>query len=225
MIQSVKRTLEILEFISANGNLVRLNDVAQALSLNKTTTHNFIKSLKELGYLEQDNLSPRYRITSKIQQLHPIEVSHVELKNKMRPLLEQLTQESGETAYLAVQLGSYFRYELKCEPERRVKISLELGKEWEMKQTAIGNVFMAHSHYLKERIGSDDPTFLNKLIRILDQGYALDYEEYEPELTCIAVPVMANQKVIAVVGLSGPAYRFNEEKMLFWANRLSSLLD
>lgn len=65
MIQSVKRTFDILEYIATNGNTVRLNDIAQALGLQKTTVHNFLAGLKELGYVEQDELTPRYRITSK----------------------------------------------------------------------------------------------------------------------------------------------------------------
>ena len=64
MIQSVKRVFEILEYISQNGNLVRLSDIANALQIQKTTAHNFLNSLKELGYVEQDELSPRYRLTS-----------------------------------------------------------------------------------------------------------------------------------------------------------------
>ncbi|RZK13157.1 MAG: MarR family transcriptional regulator, partial [Flavobacterium sp.] len=57
MIQSLKRTFDILEYIATNGNLVRVNDISQALGLQKTTVHNFLTSLKELGYVEQDELT------------------------------------------------------------------------------------------------------------------------------------------------------------------------
>ena len=47
MIQSVKRAFDILEYITQNGNLVRLNDIASALELQNTTVHNFLNTLKE----------------------------------------------------------------------------------------------------------------------------------------------------------------------------------
>lgn len=65
MIESVKRTVEIMQYIAQNGNQVRLKDVAEHLQIGKTTAHHFLKSLLELGYLEQDELSPRYRLRIK----------------------------------------------------------------------------------------------------------------------------------------------------------------
>ncbi|QHS58536.1 helix-turn-helix domain-containing protein [Chitinophaga agri] len=48
MIQLVRRTMEILQYIAQNGNNVRLQDITQSLQLEKTTVHNFLKSLIEL---------------------------------------------------------------------------------------------------------------------------------------------------------------------------------
>lgn len=152
MIQSVKRTFDILEYIATNGNTVRLNDIAQALGLQKTTVHNFLAGLKELGYIEQDELTPRYRITSKIRHLDFSDIPYQKLRADLRPVMEKLTAESGETSFMAIQMGSYFRYEWKCEPNRSLRISLELGKEFEMKHTAIGKVFMAYSPHLSNSI-------------------------------------------------------------------------
>lgn len=219
MIQSVKRVFEILEYISQNGNLVRLNDIADALQLQKTTVHNFLNTLKELGYVEQDELSPRYRLTSKLQDLYvPVSTIPI-LKNKLRPALEQITKQTGETSYLSVQMGTFFRHELISEPKRSVRISLELNKDFGMLKTAIGKVFMANSTHLQNVLLENLPEaeklkLVSELKQISKMNYALDFEEFEPDLNCVAIPIKEQQRVVAVLGVSGPAFRFGKEEML-----------
>jgi IclR family KDG regulon transcriptional repressor len=229
MIQSLKRTFDILEYIATNGNLVRVNDISQALGLQKTTVHNFLTSLKELGYVEQDELTPRYRITSKVHQLDFSDIPYYELRNNLKPIVERLTAESNETSFMAIQMGSYFRYEWKCEPNRSLRISLELGKEFEMRHTAIGKVFMAYSPHLSNIIhkGLSENEIIaqdSKMKEILDRGYALDLEEYEKELNCIALPYFYKNRIISVIGLSGPAHRFGEKEMEKMAALFKTLL-
>ncbi|MBC9795817.1 IclR family transcriptional regulator [Sinomicrobium weinanense] len=226
MIQSVKRTFDILEYIAANGNLVRLNDIAAAVNLRNTTVHNFLNTLKELGYVEQDELSPRYRITPKISHLYLPEKSLYQLKKELKPVLEKLSNETGETTYLAIQLGSYYRHELKCEPSRCVRISLELGREEKMKHTAIGKVFMAYSPHLSAVMWQEmDRQEIKKLQKelntILSNGYALDLEEFEEDLNCVAVPYLSKGRILAVICVAGPAFRFSKEKMIQTAEKIN----
>ena len=112
MNQSVKKTFQILEYIASNGNFVRLNDVARALDLKKNTVHGFLDTLKQLGYLEQDDISPRYKISPKIEGLYVPSFSVNELKQELRPLLEKISNLTKESSYLAVQIGSYYRHEI-----------------------------------------------------------------------------------------------------------------
>ncbi|PKK36723.1 hypothetical protein BWI96_10095 [Siphonobacter sp. SORGH_AS_0500] len=229
MIQSVKRTFEILNYIAANGNLVRLNDIAEAVGLQNTTVHNFLNTLKELGYVEQDERSPRYRITPKISELYLPDKSLYQIKRELKPLIEKLSADTDETAYLAVQLGSHFRYEYKCEPNKSVRISLELGREFEMKHTAIGKVFMAYSPhlsrvFLEEMYDGNMAAFQEELMGIRKNGYALDFEEYEKELNCVAMPYLCKGRILAVIGVAGPTYRFHQEEMIKTCERIKILL-
>lgn len=219
MIQSVKRAFEILEYIADNGNMVRLNDVAQAMNLNKTTVHNFLDTLKQLGYLEQDELSPRYRITSKIQCLQAPDIALEIIKTELRPILEQITAATKESSYLAIQMGSHYRHELKCEPNRAVRITLTMGRNFEMSSTAIGKVFLTYSKHLqtnqlKYKGEMHYKAIMEEIEIIGSRGYALDVQEYDPDLNCVAVPLFYQRKIIAVLCVSGPSYRFKEPQFL-----------
>lgn len=215
MIQSVKKTFQILEYIAANGNFVRVNDVAKSLGLEKTTAYGFINSLKQLGYLEQDEISPRYRITSKLECLYSPSFSVFELKTELRPLLEKLTSITGESSYLAIQMGTYYRHELKCEPNRAIRISLNLGKDYEMITTAIGKAFLAYSEHLQKGLlnsenSANNDRLVQEIQEIKDCGYALDIQAYDPDINCVAAPIFFKGKAIAVLCLSGPSFRFKE---------------
>ena len=218
MIKSVERTMEILFYIAQNGNSVRLQDLSQHLQIEKTTIHHFLKSLVELGYLQQDDLSPRYQLTDKIRMLIPPEISTHLLKQQYKPILQKITEQTGETSYLSIQMGSYVRHELKCDPERNVRISLELGKEFMVLNSAIGNVFMAYSEHLKNHIAKSLPPkeakqLDNTLISVINNGYAEDFERLEKELNCIALPIFEQKRIVAAIGVSGPAFRFGKSEM------------
>lgn len=230
MIQSVKRAFDILDYIATNGNQVRLNDIAAAVGLQKTTVHNFLNTLKMLGYVGQDELSPRYFVTAKISELYVAEKPLYVLKKELLPVLEQLSAETKETAYLAIQMGSYFRYELKSEPAGCIRISLELGREHEMKHTAVGQVFMAYSPHLPAvlRQGMGDEEALAQqavLDDVVKNGYALDLEYYARDLHCVAVPYLHKGRILAVIVVAGPAFRFPKEALAKTAGRIKRLLE
>lgn len=226
MIQSVKRTFQILEYIAANGNFVRVNDVAKALELEKTTAYGFINSLKQLGYLEQDEISPRYRITSKLECLYSPSFSLFQLKTELRPVLEKLTSLTGESSYLAVQMGAYYRHELKCEPNRAVKITLNMGKDYEMTTTAIGKSFLTYSEHLQKNLLKSEKSdaLIQEIAEIKHGGYALDVQAYDPDLNCVATPIFFNGKVIAVLCVSGPSFRFKEPEFKVALREIHNLL-
>lgn len=218
MILSVKKTLDILEFIAQNGNNVRLTDISTALNMQKTTAANFLKTLCMLGYVEQDKLTPRYRLTHKMHLLMAPGTDIFALKKKLKPKLEQIMRATGETTYLSVQMGTYFRHELKCEPNKPVRISLELGRDLALLHSATGKIFMAHSVHLQETLLRDldeqtADTVKERLKLVIKNGYADDFEEHERELNCVALPVFENKRLVATVGISGPAFRFGRNEI------------
>lgn len=229
MIQSVKKAMLIMEYVAQNGNNVRLQDIVDSLGMEKTTAHNFLKTLLELGYMEQDQHSPRYRLSAQMYMLMPPTLSVHTLKQRFRPILEKITELTGETSYLTVQLGTYMRHELKCDPNRSVRISLELGKELDIMNSALGNVFMAYSEYLRNTLlRNESATQLSvwddRLGKVLSKGYAEDFERLEKELNCIAVPVLEQNRLVAAIGVSGPSYRFQAKEMQQAAEIVTSFL-
>lgn len=229
MIQSVEKLFLIMDYMVQNGNRVRIQDIASGLDMKKSTVHNFVKTLVQMGYADQEELSTRYYLTGKMHHLIPTEYSTATLKTDYRPIVEKITELTGETAYLTIQLGSYMRHELKSDPKRSVRISLEVGKEMDVMNSALGNVFMAHSPSLTKQlmvnlIEPEQIKLQKQLDNVIEKGYAEDYERLEKEMNCVAVPIYSNNKLLAAIGISGPSYRFGTKEMQQGIHIIQSLL-
>ncbi|GEJ43608.1 IclR family transcriptional regulator [Chryseobacterium sp. ON_d1] len=225
MIESVRKALLILEYVAQNGNNVRLQDVANSLDMKKNTVHSFFKTFTELGYMEKNDGTPRYRINSNIKNLIPPSADVFKLKQYFRPILKKITEKTGETSYLTVQKGSSICHELICEPDRNVKISLEPGKDTHLKNSALGNIFITYSMHLKkmvsgENCSKEDLRLLNEKIAFIQQnGFAIETEQFKKGQNCIAVPIFEGMRLVAAIGISGSSDTFNQHEM-FKAVRL-----
>ncbi|KPH14759.1 IclR family transcriptional regulator C-terminal domain-containing protein [Chryseobacterium sp. ERMR1:04] len=124
-------------------------------------------------------------------------------------------------------MGYYYRHELKCEPNRAVKITLNMGRDYEMKTTAIGKSFLAYSEHLQHNLSNskdEQCALISELINIKQIGYSLDIQAYDPDLNCVAMPIFFKNKVIGVLCVSGPSYRFKQEQFIETLKIMNRLL-
>lgn len=78
-----------------------------------------------------------------------------------------------------------------------------------MTATAIGKCFLAYSEHLqrsiRKRYTSEDFAVIEREMMTINQrGYALDVEDYEPDLNCVAIPIFLKRRPVAVLCVSGP---------------------
>lgn len=131
MIQSLERAfmiLEVLDAASLKNNGLGAQAISDAVGLKFPTAHNIIKSLVELGYVEQDQNTKRYRLSAKCRQLgrngNPKEL----LLKAGTPVMESLAREFDETALLTMLLPDQ-RREVVAESlsSQELKVSSKLG--------------------------------------------------------------------------------------------------
>ena len=67
-IQVADRLLGAVEYLAAHGPS-GLIEIARALDLNKSTTHRILRSLHYLGYVEQDETTGKYQLTSRLETI------------------------------------------------------------------------------------------------------------------------------------------------------------
>jgi IclR family transcriptional regulator, acetate operon repressor len=141
------------------------------------------------------------------------------LRALARPHLEAVTDEVGETANLLVLEGRVAVYVDQVQGSRGVQVHREVGRALPLHATASGKVLLAHRPDWRELVGPAPERFtkttitdLSKLERELRgvrrRGYAVEAEENEAGVRCVAGPVLcAPRQVAATISVSAPTQR------------------
>lgn len=228
IVQSVDRALDILESFEYNEEELGVTELSHKLKLHKNNVFRLLATLEVRGYIEQDKKSGNYRLGIKTFEIANVFLHHLGLRRQARPILEELVNRCNETAYLAVLDGSDVIYVLMHETSQTVRIMPRLGRRLPVHATAAGKAHLAFEsadrlalifkdrplRKLTDKTITDPEAFREHLREVARVGFAVDNEEFEPDVRCIAAPVKDySHKVVASVGLSGPVSRLSLERI------------
>ena len=221
-IQSVFRALKIMEYIATHENFISLTEISKGMELSKSTTFGLIATLEQYGYMQQDPLTGKYGLGLKTFELGQAYISRLDLREIALPEIKKLALQYQETVHLAVLFGEDVVYIDKVDGSRSIGIRSRIGGRNPAYCTGVGKVLLSGLSSQKieqtyagktlQKYTNNTTTDLAELINQTQQvyktGYALDMEEFELGLRCIAAPIKDNKGiVIAAISLSGPANR------------------
>lgn len=228
LVQSLDRALSLLEEIAASGGEVGITELSNRVELHKSTVHRLLNTLVCKGFVEQNPETGDYKLGMKILELAGGIFNELEIREQARPYLKELRDTVGETAHLVIRDGEQGVYIDKVESSQAIRMHSQIGRRIPLHSTAVGKVLLADLDRDKlekmfepgrlkrytEHTVTDWEKFLGELQRVAGQGYAVDNEEYEPAVRCIAAPVKNHTgQVAAAISVSGPVFRLNVEKI------------
>ena len=221
-IQSLARGLVILDILSQSQVGASITELAEILGVDKGSASRLMSTLAKHGYSEKDPLTRRYYLGSQIIRLSERLLARMPLREIAKPFLRQLMERTGECSHLAVLAHGKALYIDQVESPATLRVNVQVGQMAPLHCTALGKVLLAFSHaelpqnlerFTPDTITEPD-TLRHHLVTVRQQGYALDKEEYDPCVCCIAVPVYDYQnKVVGAMGISGPSARLSPEKL------------
>lgn len=224
LIQSVERAVQIIGLIAQSNNSCSLTVISQELSLNKSTVYGLISTLEAFQYVEQDSITGAYHLGIKLFELGQVYINHIDLRTIVHPYLNQLCERFGETAHLAILSDLEIVYMDKVNSPKSIGILSNIGGRNPSYCTGVGKVLLASlnetelakviSHlsfhkFTPHTIDNPDD-LIASLKKIQLQGYAMDLEEIEIGLSCVAAPIKDHTgKSIAAISISGPKARLS----------------
>ena len=219
-VQSVERALDLLDLLAASPQSLSITELSRRTGLPYATTHRLIATLTKRGYLRQDQPGKGHELGPQVvfagSQLA------LRLGNWLRPHLTQLMEFSGETVNVAVLDNGYINYVAQAEPKNQLRMFTEVGSRVLPHATAVGKILLAGEPRDKVeasllRLGmpartkntiTDLGLFLRELEEVSVQGYAVDAEEGEIGMRCVAVALRVGGMVMGL-SVSGPAGRMD----------------
>jgi IclR family pca regulon transcriptional regulator len=219
--QSLERGLAILACFTPERPAMGIADIADELGMSRSTTHRYMITLVELGYLEQGG-SRKYRLGLRVTDLGMSALNSMSLREYARPDLEALRQETRFTVNLAILDGSEILYVDRVRGSRpgqsKIDFALHVGSRLPASCTALGKLLLAYLPdaeqealiaSLKLAKGGPNAIVSKKALKaelgqIGEEGLAVDDEELAEAVQAIAAPVRSSGgEVIAAVGLVG----------------------
>ncbi len=213
---AVDKALVLLKLLGdfASHGEVRLVDVVKASGYQRPTVHRLLATLKNHGFVEQDQEGGTYRLGSKIMALGAQAYGTADVREIARPFMLELSKKTSMTIHLAILDGSEVVYIDKIQALAPIQLASGIGWRGGLHCTALGKAITAFVGLelrnralqagLKTRTPHTiiDPTeFDAELARIVARGYAIDDQENEPEVRCVAAPIF-NAAGRAVAGMS-----------------------
>lgn len=219
-VQSLERAFDLLERMADAGGEVGLSELSATSGLPLPTIHRLMRTLVACGYVRQQ-ANRRYALGPRLIRLG--ESASRLLGTWARPYLARLVEETGETANMALLDGDEIVYVAQVPSKHSMRMFTEVGRRVLPHSTGVGKALLAgvpddEVRALLARTGMPAATektittpegFLAALEDVRQTGYAVDDNEQEIGVRCLAVSV-PDSPTAAAISISGPAGRVTE---------------
>lgn len=230
-IQSVHHALQLFEVFrtSYKQEEFGVTELSKTLGLHKNNVFRLLATLSACGYIEQNQSSENYRLGIEIFNLGQKFINKLGFLKLARPFMEKIVAEVQEAVYIGILRDGNVIYLDIVEANHPVRVVSRVGKDVPAYCTSIGKVQLAHSSeeetnkmYMGARLKKYTDytiTSLSELKKHLKEisinDYAIDNQEFEKDVRCIAVPVKDYLGVpVAAISVAGPIYRMSEERLM-----------
>jgi IclR family transcriptional regulator, KDG regulon repressor len=235
LVKSVSRALDIITLVSMKKGGMGVTEISKQIDINKSSVHRILSTLVQYNYIEQDIESGRYKLGYKFLEMGSKLLESIDLREEAKPFLEELENETNEVIHLVVFDQGEVVYIEKLEGNETLRMHSKVGKRAPMHCTSVGKAILAHLPTnvvidILDRKGMpihtdktirDKDVFIQELKQVKQTGFALDLEENEYGITCIAAPIFDHsRKVIAAVSISGPTLRMQDERLLHLQHKI-----
>jgi IclR family KDG regulon transcriptional repressor len=221
-IQSLARGLIIMDLIANAENGMSITELAGFLDIDKSSASRLVRTLVNHEYVQPKTGSRCYILGKRLYRMSWQLLNRMPVREKAKPFLYRLVQTTGECAHTAVYSEGKTLVIDDVEAEASLRVAGRTGRLIPLHSTAIGKALLAFSNVpMPETLVAEtartltDPAYLvEHLAAIREQGYALDDEEHEEHVRCIAAPVYDYTGIaIATIGISGPTVRVTDERI------------
>ena len=227
-VRAVERALLILDCFDSENPERGITDIAQVVGLHKATAHRIVTTLVNYGFLERAADGQKYRLGLELANLGFKVIRRMNLRREALPYMKQLVQEWDETCDLSVFDQDKVFYVEVLRGAHALTIAATVGQRLPAHCTASGKLFLAYlpsaeldpilnqplESFTDHTITSRD-ALLEQFEIVRDQGYSVDYEEFEVGICAVAAPIFNRWgKVIAAIGCPFPTSRMAPERII-----------
>lgn len=239
-VQSLSRAFTLLELLCKSHDGLAIYQLSAITGLNKSTIHRMLGAMVERGYVRKSG-DGVYRAGMRICELSDYIQENLDVVEFARKPMEQLSRRTGETVHLVERDSNEVVYIYKVESiHSAIRMVSRIGMRRPMYCTGTGKAILAsqsdqqilyywgnveHQSYTARTI-TQEAAFLREIGEIRRQGYALDNEENELGIRCMAAAIPDwHGEVKYAISISSPISRMPDERICALAAELLKTRD
>ncbi|MFN2520743.1 MAG: IclR family transcriptional regulator [Candidatus Limnocylindria bacterium] len=225
-VQSVDRALDLIEALAVTDGEASITALAVRTSLHVSTVHRLLATLVRRGYVGQNADTSRYFAGARLATLGEGGSRYGVLKGRARPILRWLSESTRETANLAVVDDNAAVYIDTVQGPQVVRLFTTVGNRVPLHATGAGKAHLAalpaaRRDALLDRVELRPHTpntiveraaLRRALEEVRERGYAVDDEEFDEGVRCVAVAVGSPGSPVAALSISAPAARLSRQR-------------
>lgn len=220
--QAALRAIRLLKLFTVAEPGLPLAAISKRAGLNKTTTHRLLQALASEALIERNEASGTYRLGPGLMALGVQALSSSDLRRRVRPMLNQLAKDSGETATLEVPIDDSMLILDEVAGSHFVAAAGNVGTRWPLHATSTGKALMAFDEQARQRLGDKLlPLTANTIVRrndldaqlgeIRQRGFAETVDELEDGFSGVATIIRGSLgEVLGTLSICGPTQRMTE---------------
>jgi IclR family KDG regulon transcriptional repressor len=223
MIKSLQRAIDILDLFDKQVVELGITEIGEALRLHKSTAAGLVYTLEYNGYLNQDPETRKYHLGFKLVERASTLLDQIDVRQVALPYLQALIAWCDESVNLAIRDGEQIVYIERLTTTQSLGMRAKVGYRAPLHCTALGKAILSgmprkeieglvvHHGLLAATPNSitDPVQFFQEMDRVRGQGFAVDNEENEIGVRCVAAPIFDHiGRPVAAVSISSPVLRF-----------------
>jgi IclR family transcriptional regulator, KDG regulon repressor len=220
--KSAGRALQVLEYLATVPDGTSFSDIARALSLPKSSTHELLAVMTERSFLEFNSNTKLYRIGIRTWELGQSFIAHRDLLTEARPVIASIAARLDETVQISVLDGLEEVYLDRVDSSQPLRVQAIIGSRVPAHTTALGKVLLSdrrEADILNDLRGAKlqgmtpntivtREALIEELRWVKLMGFAIDDQEYAVGLRCVAVPIRDHLgSTIAAISAAVPITR------------------
>ena len=201
--KTIDKAMKLLEFFGPEHPEWRLSDLARAAEMDKVTTMRILNSLAGSGIVEQHPETKKYRLGTAVLRLARIREACFPVVAVLQPVLDALTEETGETTHACLFSGSSMTTIAIAEPNRSTRVFVDPAQSLPVYATASGLAYLAHANEdtleqilrrldvrtVTSETPADIKAVKSRLQEVRKKGFAVSSRTFEDDVTGIAAPI------------------------------------
>ncbi|NEI73143.1 helix-turn-helix domain-containing protein [Rhizobium lusitanum] len=225
---TIAKGMTLIEYLAGCDEPKNLHEIVAALGLSKSNVHRLLRTFIELGYVRQVGAKGRYTLTTKLWEFGVKAISQLDFPQVARPHLVRLSEDTGETALLAILDGMEVLYMDRITGDQPIGVFNRIGRRAPAWANATGRVILANrmidvsmfadklTRYTSQTI-CEPAELAAEFEKVRTQGFALTAGEWHEGVYGLAAPVFdAYGAVAGSVGITGTIAQYESNLSKEW---------